>query len=250
MTNPIPFAISVHGETVEIPISGALITGKVRVIKTDGNGVPIPGVKFAVYNSNGQMLEELTTGLDGAALSGNLTLGDYYLLETEAAAGYAPVTEQIPFSITTNGEVVQKTVVNSLGAGTLRIAAQGESDIPGAYIPLSGAAFDVYRDADNGLAGTLTTGAMGTAEQSLPLGSYHVIQTQTATGYELSQDSYSFSLAVHGASYDLTVLNELTPPLGNGSLYTVTLVVSSTLTVTLVLTELGLYPLGACSSSK
>ncbi|MDR1705659.1 MAG: hypothetical protein LBS19_13375, partial [Clostridiales bacterium] len=224
MPEPIPFNITEKGVTVEIPISGELIMGSVRLLKTDGDGVPIPGVKLTLYNNAGQIIQEFITGADGTATSISLVKGDYYLIETESAPGYVPITEPIPFSITVHNEVVEKTVVNNPGIGTLRVIALGESaaengkgliigvrGVSADYIPIPGAKFDVYRGFNDENIAELTTGDDGAAEIELPLGEYYLEETFIPPAYKLPENSFPVAIMEHQATYELPVHNELVP---------------------------------------
>ncbi len=163
LAEPVSFSIVTHLATVGVPVVSERISGSVRVTKTAGNGTPIPGVKFSLYDSADLLLEELTTGADGKALSGSLAKGDYYLTEIEAAAGYAPLTEPIPFSITTHNEIVEKNVVNSAAQATVRVRVSGggaepadaRNASPGGSVPISGAVLDVHRASDDAILASM-----------------------------------------------------------------------------------------------
>lgn len=77
-------------------------------------------VRVSFYNNAqmaGEKVDSLTTGADGKGSIYGIAYGDYYLVETEAPAGYHKLTEPIPFTVTTtvDGNVDVLTVENSSG---------------------------------------------------------------------------------------------------------------------------------------
>ena len=99
---------------------------KLKAIKTGENQVLLSGVHFALYrqviggDGNPRKdyspltgYEDLETGADGVIpkITEELAAGTYYLTETQAAEGYEKLTEDLCFTIGTDGNVT----VNSAG---------------------------------------------------------------------------------------------------------------------------------------
>lgn len=202
----VPFSVLEDGVIIDIPVTNPLIYGGVHVLKTDENGAPLSGAVFGLYNEREQLIAELTTAADGTAEISGLVMGGYYLLEHTAPEGFAPTDEAIPFTVTTQGEVIEKTVVNSAGRGTLRVTKTGENDEP-----LPGVAFDIYRASDDEKAGEIITDESGVAEIELPLGGYYLMETHTVMGYMLPESGFSFTLTEHGATAVLSIQNQREP---------------------------------------
>jgi len=216
----IPFSILTDGAVIEIPVTNPLIYGGVSILKTDGGenqpvaemsammaDTPLSGAVFGVYTEQGQLIAELTTAPDGRAEMSGLVMGGYFLREHAAPEGFAPIGYDIPFSITAQGEVIEITVPNVAGSGTLRVLKSGENEEV-----LSGVVFEVYRASDNELITEITTDENGMAEVTLPLGAYYLLETRTAEGYRLPDGGFSFTLSEHGAVVELPIQNQKEPP--------------------------------------
>lgn len=206
---PIPFSIMEQDTVIEIPVTNPLIMGGVSIYKisadkdADGNNIPLSGAVFGLYNSAGQKLAELTTGEDGRAVHEGLPKGSYYLKELAAPEGFIVTDELLPFSIETQGQRAEITATNGAGFGTIEIQKTGEDGEP-----LSGVKFDVFRSSTAEKVGELVTDETGAASMMLPLGRYHLIETETVEGYKLLSGQISFTLAADGATLTLPVANQ------------------------------------------
>ena len=231
----IPFSILTDGVVIEIPVTNPLIYGGVSILKTDGgehspdteiaaraSNHPLSGAVFGVYNAQEQLIAELTTGEDGRTELNGLVMGDYLLREHAAPEGFAPIEEDIPLSVTAQGEVIAITVPNVAGSGIIRVVKYGEGEItlPNEEVQaaaaiyaerLPGVVFEVYRASDNEHVTIITTDENGVAEAALPLGAYYLLETQTAEGYRLPEGSFSFSLTEHGVTVKLPIQNQKEP---------------------------------------
>ncbi|GHU79376.1 hypothetical protein FACS1894191_2030 [Clostridia bacterium] len=216
----IPFSILTDGAVIEIPVTNPLIYGGVSILKTDGGenqlvaevsamtaDNPLSGAVFGVYNGQGQLIAEFTSGEDGRAGMSSLVMGDYFLREHAAPEGFAPIEYDIPFSIAAQGEVIEITVPNIAGSGVIRVIKSGENEET-----LSGVVFEVYRASDNEYITEITTDENGEAEVTLSLGAYYLTETQTAEGYRLPEGGFSFALTEHGATVTLPIQNQKEPP--------------------------------------
>lgn len=185
--------------------------GKVQVIKTGANGAALAGVKFGIYSDSAckNKLAELTTGADGTATSGNLSVGTVYLKEISTVSPYVITTEVKPASITTN-TVAKVSFTNTVATGKIVIKKTGdvltgsksvETEYGTVSVPalsakgLSGVVYEV-KDSAGKVVATLTTNASGTAETgSLPLGSYTVQEKSAPAAYIVDDTVHSVTLA-------------------------------------------------------
>jgi uncharacterized surface anchored protein len=204
----IPFTIDGSGDPVEKIIVNPKIRifGKVKVIKTDDAGQPIPGVRFGVYCQAGNLLEEITTGVDGTATSGVLNEGTgYYLMELEGVPGYLSDAEaQYPFSITANNVIVPVNVTNPRVTGGVRIVKDD-----GGGNPLSGVVFGIYKDGVK-LTELITSGDGTATSGSLYYGGdYELRELSTVDGYELITTPIPFSILEQDVIIEIPVSNPL-----------------------------------------
>lgn len=216
-TGQIPFTIDGTGVAVEKTVINPQIRifGKVKVVKQDENGAPIPGVRFGVYCDADKLVEELTTGEDGTAVSGVLNEGDYYLQELTGVDGYLMDTEQHPFSIAENEVIVPVTVTNPRITGSVKVIKTGTDGEP-----LSGVVFGGYSAADDSELCQLTTGEDGTATSAaIYYGDYYLKELSTVDGYELLDTPIPFSVLEQDVVIEIPVTNPLI--MGGVSVYKV-----------------------------
>lgn len=209
---PIPFSITEQGETIEIRVTNPLIFGSIKVIKTDGETAEgetvkyLSGAVFGVFNSDKQKIAEMTVGENGTATHGGLLKGDYFLQELSAPESYIVDDTMIPFSVSKQGQIVEITVANIKGYGTVKIVKHGEDNAP-----LASVVFEVYRTSTSEKVGELTTDKNGEAEIKLPLGSYYLKESKTVSGYALPSGTFSFTLTANGETVILHLQNQKTP---------------------------------------
>ena len=112
------------GKSFVVTMKNLLKRGSVELLKTDGNGNPLEGIEFELYNTKtgivnlnnvgGGMYEPaeigaentvttLTTDDEGGFLVVNLLPGDYYFLETDSK-GNMPYGGKISFTISPDSE--------------------------------------------------------------------------------------------------------------------------------------------------
>ncbi len=157
--------------------------------------------------------------MDGAAISGVLPEGAYYLLEKQAPKGFQVNPERIYFSLKT-GETKEMTLTNAPeeteepASGYVKII----KILEGTGTRLSGAVFGLFKQGSDEKLAELTTGADGTATSAALLaGNYYLLELKAPTGMTLKTDKVYFSLTA-GETKEITVMNSLevsAEPTGN-----------------------------------
>lgn len=207
------------------PIAGVYFALYHQVTDNDGTKRkdynPIPGYT------------DLVTGEDGVVpnITTELAAGTYYLTETRAAEGYDTLTEDLCFTIGNDGNVV----IDGAGIGTLTKKTDLETgkttytitilngkmkkvsfkkvDIVRRDLALSGAVFDLYKVVDGiredtAMISGLTSGTDGmlsrdeTTVFELPLGTYHLIETQAPAGYNMRTEPIVITVSESKVTYD------------------------------------------------
>ena len=118
---PAPQTVTLEdSKSIIVKMYNSLVRGSVRLTKTDGNGNPLEGIEFELYNTktgivnvinkNSSIMYEaadsktadtvtkLVTDSDGRIIVNNLLPGDYYFIETDSK-GNMPYAGKINFTI-------------------------------------------------------------------------------------------------------------------------------------------------------
>lgn len=102
-----------NDETAELTFENKLIRGGFKVLKTDENGDPLSGVKFGLYNAEGEQLQEFTTAKDGTYSMDDLLYDDYYIKELETVKGFKLDEDTVyGFTVREHGAIVEIKVIN------------------------------------------------------------------------------------------------------------------------------------------
>ena len=109
------------GITKDVIFQNEKIKGKIKILKIseDDNlingskkGTPIKDVVFEIRNSEGKLVQEITTDKDGIALSNELEKGIYVIKEVKANEEYELTDEEFIIEIVEHGRIEELTVTN------------------------------------------------------------------------------------------------------------------------------------------
>ena len=153
--------------------------GSLKLVKTDENGTPIASTGFQLLDSDGNRITSGGTDSDGVLVFSDLPLGNYFYQETFAVPGYALDDTKYPISITENGQVVTKTIVNYKSAGTIKILKTDSETGQ----PLQGAEFTILDDHMREVTKGTTDESGVVVFAGLPLVPYYCQETQAPPGY-------------------------------------------------------------------
>ena len=185
--------------------------GQVQITKTGTGGAALAGVKFGIYSDSGcsSKIGELTTGSDGTATSGNLSVGTVYIKELSTVSPYVMTAEVKNAAITTNN-VAKVAFTNSVATGRIVIQKTGdvltskeskETEYGTVSVPaysakgLKGVVYEV-KNSGGTVVATITTNDKGVAETgALPLGTYTVQEKSAPTGYIVDGTVHTVMLA-------------------------------------------------------
>ena len=197
-----PVSISSAGQTVQKTMTNSMGQGSLQVIKTDENGNPLKGVSFNLLDSSKGVCGNGITDDNGEMFFPILSLGEYYIQETETLPGFILDTTLIPVSITTGGQTVTKTVVNHGGRGSLRLLKTDENGTP-----LKGVGFNLYDSNQERLTFGYTDDDGILVFDDLPLGTYYYAEGFTIPGYAADDTKYPVQITENGQVVSKTVVN-------------------------------------------
>ena len=107
------FTIEYDGQNVVENVVNNFVKGKLQITKlVDGTNTPLKDVKFAILDSERNVIEEIITDENGIATSSNLPYGTYYFKEIEAPDGYIMDGQEHEFSIVENNDLIEAVVYN------------------------------------------------------------------------------------------------------------------------------------------
>ena len=197
-----PVSISSAGQTVQKTMTNNMGQGSLKIVKTDENGNPLKGVSFNLLDSSKGVCGNGITDDNGEMFFPVVSLGDYYIQETETLPGFILDTTLIPVSITTGGQTVTKTVVNHGGRGSLRLLKTDENGTP-----LKGVGFNLYDSNQERLTFGYTDDDGILVFGDLPLGTYYYAEGFTIPGYAADDTKYPVQITENGQVVSKTVVN-------------------------------------------
>ena len=197
-----PVSISSAGQTVQKTMTNSMGQGSLKIVKTDENGNPLKGVSFNLLDSSQGVCGNGITDDNGEMFFPVLSLGNYYIQETETLPGFILDTTLIPGSITTGGQTVTKTVVNHGGRGSLRLLKTDENGTP-----LKGVGFNLYDSNQERLTFGYTDDDGILVFDDLALGTYYYAEGFTIPGYAADDTKYPIQITENGQVVSKTVVN-------------------------------------------
>ena len=177
-------------------------TGTIQLTKVDEDGNPLPGISFALYDSN---KNEVTSGqTDGSGvISFEVPIGDYFYAETATLPHLVLDPTLYPVSITEGGQTVTKTAINEFARGNVSVLKLNEETgepMSCIHFILTDSGGNLVNEGDTGEDGTLTfTGLL--------LGSYALQETATREGFVLDSTPIPVEVTEHGKTYTVTAKN-------------------------------------------
>ncbi|PFP76390.1 hypothetical protein COK07_18095 [Bacillus thuringiensis] len=170
-------------------------TGKVKIKKVDSNNdnKKLVGAKFKIEDLNGKIVGELVTNEEGEAISKDLPIGNYTLVEKEAPKGYELSKDKIAVKVEKDAEVEIKIGNKKLPdpMGKMKLV---KVDISDKNKKLAGAKFHI-EDPKGKIVGELVTNEEGEAiSKDLPKGNYTLVEVEAPKGYELLKEKITVKI--------------------------------------------------------
>ena len=196
------FKIEYDGQNVIKNIVNNYAKGTIVITKYDSAGNLLQNVKFQILDEAKQVVDTIVTDENGRAESKKLVLGKYFYREVEAPDNVIMDTELHEFSLTENNQVVNKTVVNELIEGKLKIIKVDEQDKP-----LAGVKFNILNQ-DKKVIDTMVTDENGIAvSKELEKGKYYYQEIEAPKGIVVDNTIYEFEIETDGQNVIKTMVN-------------------------------------------
>ena len=194
------------GQTIEKTVTNALKKGKVEVTKvdTDDNTKKLAGVKFELKQGD-EVKYEGTTDANGKLVIDNVIYGDYKLVEKETLENYNLNTNPVDVSIKAQGQLVEKTVENTLKKGKVEVTAVDADDNTK---KLPGIKFVLKQGDEVKYEGTTDANGKLVFDKVI-YGDYKLVEKETLENYNLNKDQFDVSIKEEGQLVEKTVPNLL-----------------------------------------
>lgn len=182
-----------------------LVKGELEFTKTDlTDGKVIPNTKIEVFTENDELVFSGITDKNGQIIIKNLFAGKFYIVETEASAGYKITDEKVFFEIKENGEIVKAEMKNEAITGSLEITKVDLSD----GTPLPNVLFEIYNDKDELVFSGRTNEEGIILVNNLKYGKYYILEKDAPEGYILNEEKMYFEILEDGEIIKSTIANE------------------------------------------
>lgn len=196
--------------TVQDETTLTLDTSKVTITKIDEEtNKPLAGATFVLTDSTGKTISTWTSTTNAHVIK-NLPNGTYTLKETAAPEGYILNDQAITFEITDTNRNILINVKNKeyeKKATIIKIDADTKEAVAGAVL--------VVKDSTGKEISRFTTTTEPYVLNDLENGTYTVIEESAPTGYEKTDETYSFVIDNNNRDVTVTIENKAITKLAN-----------------------------------
>lgn len=202
--------ISENNKTYLVDIFNSKIIGDLSIIKIDAeSGEPLANVEFKIECVDGFDLGKtwvVTTDENGIGRVNGLKHGGYEIVEIRTLTGYVLDTTPVPFTITSDGQKIEKTISNKKIKGSFELLKYD----PETKEPLANVEFEIecVDGFNKGDKYTFVTDDDGLYKgNDIPYGRYKIVEIKTIEGYVLDTEPIYFELTENGQEIEITKKN-------------------------------------------
>lgn len=200
--NVTPSVITPVEEKVETSIDLSISTSKITIVKIDkATGNAIAGAKLVLKDSEGNEITSWTSTTLGHVIK-NLPNGTYTVEETKAPDGYELSEEVVKFTIDDNSREQKIKFYNEAKERVVNIIKVDQSTGE----PLAGAVI-VVKNSNGQEVARFTSTTDPYVLTGLKDGTYTVEEVSAPSGYQKSNEVYSFTLDAEHVSHQITIEN-------------------------------------------
>ena len=196
-------------ETITKTIENELKKSQIKIIKVDkdNNEIKIPNVVFEVQDTQGNILEQVTTNEEGVAYTKEYSIRDYekLILHEKETNTWYNINDELKEITLEENQVKTVTLENEKKKGQIRVI---KVDLDNNEVKLQGVKFNIL-DENKNIVDTLVTDEEGEATTKLlPIDqNYYVQETFTQENYVLSEEIKTVTLTENQIK-DITFQNE------------------------------------------
>lgn len=180
-------------------------TASIKIIKVDKDtNEPISGTIYELTDSNGNIIGQATTDINGTLIFDNLYQNTYVVKEIKTDENYIISTEAIDIKTTYN-KMTEMIFTNEHKKGNVKI---NKVDKDNNKIALGNIEFDLYSEEYERVIGTYKTDANGEIViENLRTGTYKIIEKETNKWYNIAEDE-EINIEWNSTTF-VTIENEL-----------------------------------------
>lgn len=186
--------------------------GALEILKTDPDNNPLAGAAFSLFRGGAALgeplMKDLVTDEAGLILIGELTPGEYTVLETAPAPGYHINDTPVAITVEPGAKATAAFVNERIQPGTLLLYKRDAITTE----QLAGAVIGVFTDSafENKLCEIITAKTEAVSVSELAPGTYYVKELSAPEGYLLDSSPQTVEL-IEGANVAVTFYNNEPP---------------------------------------
>ena len=192
---PMVFEVTENdGQPVQVNFENDLVQKRIQITKTDSrdDSRGLTGAVYAIKDANGKTVDTITTDSSGKALSGLLLMGTYTLTEITAPTGF--ILDKVPVNVEIDDSRTDMLPIELTNDPVSVTLTKADSETGK---PLSGATFSVSGET-KALASYETNSQGEIVLYELPSGDYTFEEVTAPEGYQLSFDTFKFTVNEDG----------------------------------------------------
>ena len=177
---------------VDTYLSSVEINKKDIETGTAHGSATLKGAVYGIYNSNNELITEVTTNENGIAKTDNIfEYGNYYVKEIGASEGYLLDNTKYDFELkdkeTITVNVKEQVIKANIKVNKVYVSAKTNENFKEPNVK-----FELYDNSNNKIKEVITD-ENGEINLTLPYGKYRLHQITTTKGYKLAED-YNFEV--------------------------------------------------------
>ncbi|MCR8659935.1 SpaA isopeptide-forming pilin-related protein [Paenibacillus endoradicis] len=189
------------------PVANTLIEANIEFVKLSEKGKTLAGAEFVLLDENENIVQTVTSGVDGKVTFVDVLEGKYVIREKTAPVGYNPLTSDVATVEITgqkhNTTVSIPDVTNQIIRGDVKfvkVAKNSGKLLKNARFALYAADDTIF---DKEIATAISDDNGVVRFEDVEYGDYTIVEIASPSGYYKSKDKLSVTISEEGKTYDL-----------------------------------------------